>query len=696
MTQNKSNNNKKIYFELFICLFITSLVFVPTLNRPWLLYDENVLFTGKYFPSTNSLNEFIEIISTFGVNFHVISSNTMYSANHVTRSTPLGQIFGMIISSFFNKDPFLFHTFNFSLHLINTVLFFSILRKFISTSFFVTIITIIWAIHPLMIEPILLSTNCGATFSYMFFFAFLLDFITNKESNNKKIRLLLIPTLFLIPMLMNEYIVTLPLVLFIFSFTNNFEKGSFLNSLKKSFKETMPYFIGLAIYMLYFFLIANFKSSHHSEGNEILLLLERIFWLSPQIFFHLISLLFYPKLLSIDQTIFVRLGTELFDSYAIFCFLFLTAWLAIPFYFFIFKKKYKILFLTAWGFFFTLLPFLHILMPSYTLAAERYMYAPTGIFLLGFGVCLNYLSNKKTAKILISLFLLTIVLLCYSRSYSRGLDWKDNYAFINSTYNISSDPLSKAIKLGMLGKTTSIFEPAQKEKIKNYFIETISLLNQAKVNMKEKKLKYQNKTPLIIKSYGLDYDSLLTKICFLEVASKCIELKEDYKIGLQILEANISDFEKVNPSIIEMYAYFLILDKRFEEAESILLKSINSYPKDTLILDKLIDISTSYNNDLNKAENYLLEELNFYPYDPDILLKAIRFYAMKKDLYKLAKYSYLYGLRTQSIDGYIQALTLYARLPNEKEMLMKIKNKLLKLAPNNREVMELIQKYNLN
>ena len=48
--------------DLFICLTIVCFLFIPTLSRPWLIYDERIISDGIYFPHANS---FLEIISIF-------------------------------------------------------------------------------------------------------------------------------------------------------------------------------------------------------------------------------------------------------------------------------------------------------------------------------------------------------------------------------------------------------------------------------------------------------------------------------------------------------------------------------------------------------------------------------------------------------------------------------------------------------
>ena len=199
--------------NLLICLVIVLALFIPTLNRPWLTYDERIIYDSLYFPTPQSFGEIFEIFGNIGLNFNIISSNSIYSSNYISRGCPLSLILNLFTGLLFGKSPVLYHCFNLTLHLINICLFYSILRFCFSahkqTNSFVNrcllmISTLIWAVHPVMIESVLLSTNFGATFSYCFFFSFLLDFLINKAKNTSVIRECLIPIIFLIPMLTNE------------------------------------------------------------------------------------------------------------------------------------------------------------------------------------------------------------------------------------------------------------------------------------------------------------------------------------------------------------------------------------------------------------------------------------------------------------------------------------------------------------
>lgn len=654
--------------DLIVCLSIVTLLFIPTLVRPWLIYDERIISEGIYFPTAKTFGEIFEIIESFGLNFNVNSSNTIYTSNHVTRTCPLAQVFGIIISFFFNKNPFLFHIFNLTLHLINTCLVYFILKTILGNTkrVLLIILTTIWAVHPVVMEPVLLSINCGATFSYMFFFALLLDFLINKENGVKTdsdFRTILIPIIFLIPMLINEYIIALPLIIFIFSFYSTYKLNPFKKAFKLSIKETKPYFYGLILYVIYFLFLTKYRTSQAFLGNELIVFLERVFWLAPQIFFHMINLVIYPKVLSIDQTLFVKLGKTLFDPYSIFCIVFLASWLFIPLLMFILKRKLANVFLLSWTFFFALLPFLHILMPSYTLSAERYLYTP--LALLIFGVA-KKLSNGASARLAptaptLSILFSIILILCLTRSHFRTLDWKDNYTFINSTYETSNNNLFKAMRLGMFGKAITVLEPNNRVLANEYFLKTLDLLQKAKEENKILKSKYQKNLPLVIKSYGLDYDSLLSKIAFLEASSRSLELNEGHKVGLDILKPFMKKPERVEPRVLELYWYFLVLDKEYDKAEKILLKTNSLYPNTSFILTNLIEFYTTYKNDRKTAEEYLTLALKNYPYEIGFLIKAIGFYE-KINPPSTAHLLYLLGLRTQSEIAYRQALSLYTDL----------------------------------
>lgn len=676
-----TNKTKILLIDLLICIIIVLALLIPTLNRPWLTYDERIIYDSIYFPAIKSFGEIFEIFGNFGSNFNVFSSNAIYSSNYLTRSCPLSLMLNLLTSLFFGRNPVLYHSFNLILHLINVCLFYLILQfSFTKTinRFLLITLTLVWAVHPVILESVLLSTNFGATLSYCFFFGFLLDFLINKSKNTSLIRELLIPVIFLIPMFTNEYIITLPFVFFVISFCDTYKVNSLRKAIKASIKETKPYFVGLVIYLI-FYSLSNNRIIHPFIGNQLVALTERVFWLAPQIFVHFLKLIFYPKILSVDQTLFVQLGKSLFAPYSLFCILIFTLWLLVPLYLFIKSRKASSIFLLCWTFFFALLPFLHILAPSYLLASERYLYCSLALLIFGFFKLI--LDNKKafaTSSILLTL----VLLLCLARSYYRTLDWRDNYSFIISTYHSTKDPLLKAIKLNMLFDIP-----------KGHYEDILKLLEQAKQINTELKNKYRDSLPLVIKSYGLDYESMLAKTISLQAIVKCLSLKEDYHIGIKLLKPYINNkSELLDPRIFEIYANWLINDQNISEAKHILLKANSIYPHISSILMQLFDLTIKHDNNKKKAEKYLKEALKYYPLDTSILGKAILFYQEPKNSLLVAKYSYLYGLLTQSKIAYKQSLSNYLDVGDIRDA-GKTVFKLLKISPDDPETLYLISNY---
>lgn len=676
-----TNKTKIFSIDLLICIVIVLALLIPTLNRPWLTYDERIIYDSIYFPAIKSFGEIFEIFGNFGSNFNVFSSNAIYSSNYLTRSCPLSLMLNLLTSLFFGKNPVLYHSFNLILHLINVCLFYLILQfSFTKTinRFLLITLTLVWAVHPVILESVLLSTNFGATLSYCFFFGFLLDFLINKSKNTSLFREFLIPAIFLIPMFTNEYIITLPFVFFVISFCDTYKVNSLRKAIKASIKETKPYFVGLVIYLI-FYSLSNNRIIHPFIGNQLAALTERVFWLAPQIFVHFLKLIFYPKILSVDQTLFVQLGKSLFASYSLFCILIFTLWLLVPLYLFIKSRKASNVFLLCWTFFFALLPFLHILAPSYLLASERYLYCPLALLIFGFFKLI--LDNKK-AFAASSILLTLVLLLCLARSYYRTLDWRDNYSFIISTYHFTKDPLLKAVKLNMLFDIP-----------KGHYEDILKLLEQAKQVNTELKNKYQDSLPLVIKSYGLDYDATLAKIISLQAIVKCLPLKEDYHIGIKLLKPYINNKpELLDPRIFEIYANWLINDQNISEAKHVLLKANSTYPHISSILMQLFDLTTKHENNKKKAEKYLKEALKYYPLDTSILGKAILFYQEPKNSLLVAKYSYLYGLLTQSKIAYKQSLSNYLDVGDIRDA-RKTVFKLLKISPDDPETLYLISNY---
>lgn len=670
----KETEKKKIIFDVLICCLITFLVYVLSLNRSWIFYDERVIYDEDIAPILSSFSDIIEYIKTFGINFSFSSGNPLYTSKEIQRSNLMGVPFFLVLEFFFKKTAFLYHFLNLFIHLINTTIIYLILKKLFtinSSRIIIILLTTVWALHPAHAEAVLLTCNVLPLLNYTVYFLLFLDFLKNKEKNISKARFLLIPLLFLLPTIPNEHIFSLPLIILFYSLIINHKK----KSLRFSIIQSSPYFVGLLLYVTYF-LVTHSNSSNTNDSFSINLVLERIFWLSPQIFFHALKMVFFPKILSIDQSALITFGHSLNDSYSIFSIVFFLAWLILPIIFFLKNEKYTYFILFNWLFFISFLPFSQILSPSYCLFAERYLYSPFFFMVFSLAIFLNDLSSNRSKKVSI-IVLFSIMLLFGVRTYIRTTDWKNNCTLIYSLLNSNPNLLYKGLRTYDLA-----FNCVKNESEKNKYLNDSSIhFENAIKKLREEKVIYGSNLPEIFKSYGLDYDFSRIK-ALVYIANKEFDLRtKDEQVYFALLERfkpYLNNIEFFDGKTLEMYANLLVKTHNTKEAKKVFLYAHKKYPNQPFIVVSLIRLERDFYNDIPAAKNYLIKALNLQPYSKEILLEAMKLYQRENNLQEYGKYSYLYGLRTNSKLAYQEALTVSLTL-NDLIKSKKIIDKLIRI-----------------
>ena len=658
----KNKNYPTTVISLIFCFIVINLIYLHTLNRPWIFYDENVIPEEITVPIPTSFGEVFETIKSFGVGYGFTSGNLLYSSNSVYRHIQFGAPFLLIMNFLLKKSSFAFHCINLLLHLANTTVVYFLIRRCFSNKDFISgfltvLFTLLWAIHPAHTESILLSSNIGATLIYLIFFLLFYDFIKNRGKTCSILKTISIAVVFLLSITsLHEYIIILPLITFTYSFLENYKVKSFLDSIKTSLKENIPYLIGLVLYSIYFF-ISGYNFSQQVNLNSTSLILERIFWLSPQILVHFIKIIFYPKILTIDQSAHVIIGHSIFDTYSMFCCFFILSLVILPLIFFLLKRRFHALALTVMLFFISLLPFSQILSPTYCLAAERYLYMP--IFLLVFGIA-NFIGSQSNSKNsqnrLIGLAaLISLLVIVFSvRAYCRTNNWKNNETLLKSMIKTSSNYLYKGFRFDDLSKQSE--EKSLKEKYseiarKHYFKALDSLKNQ----------NYNNE-PLILKSYGLDNNSLIIKSIYLISLQEFIKDEKTYDKCLKRFSPYLQYFNQFEPAVLELYANLLIKNNELSKAKQTFLFAYQKYPTNPAILISLIRFYRDIEKNLSSAKKYLDKAIKLYPYSKSILFEAVRYYQSANDFKSYLDYSYLYGLRAHSKFTYLEALTGFLTL----------------------------------
>lgn len=633
---------KKIKAGDLACLTITTIVFlffVHTLNYSWKYFDEQMIYNETLLPVPSSIIEAFNYILNFGLYNFFEASNPLYSSITNLRCNPINSLISLFAYALFQKNSFYYHLASLILHIFNTCILFFILNDIYEKSnqlekknkyklLLISSLTLIWALHPTIIEPITFITNWIGILSYSFFLLTLFLFI--KEAS----QIVLFCT-FLASIFICEYSVTLPLILFFYSFAMN-KSNSLLEKINFALRTTLPLFLGLLIYIISF-LSQPTKTNFISYPLDITL--ERIFWLSPQIFFHFLKLIFLPIHLTIDQTGNVLFGKTLFDPYAVFCILLM--YLTIAFLAYVLfnsnRNQNRNFIILLSSFLLSLLPFLQIISPTYCLASERYLYLPLFFLVIGAAHFIFNLKKRKATLIVLILLLLTYG----TRSYIRTFDWKDSITLFSSAYKENSNPLLKAIRLQFVG--TLLVSPDNPIEIRSHGIDHINgSINILKNYFNKLRNEKNTASPKILKVYGLDSKAQEAKAAYL-LAFEKYGLEMDLKNSYETLKPFIDDKSVNDPSVISFYANLLSLLSKTKE-EKILLEESSQKIMSPLTLVPLANIYIDEKN-FAKSEKSLKLLYRYFPYNIQVLETMKRFYYEKGDQKSFKYFSELLNFR---------------------------------------------------
>ncbi|MBI2995381.1 MAG: hypothetical protein HYY52_01560 [Candidatus Melainabacteria bacterium] len=685
---NLELNKVKPNWFCTLAVAIVFLIYSLSLKRDWQYFDERIVYNEGLFPVPHSLHDLFEIIKTYTFTYNLDSQNALFSNIITLRSNLFGAILNIIISYLFNKNNFFYHILQVLIHLTNTLFAWLILYKLLKLknlnssicSFTATFLSLLWALHPANVETVLLVTNWPSLFTYTFCFSFLLHIITKIENGSYKNSIkegTLLTLLSFIAMLISEYCYIIFAILFFISLALICPKQS---SARKAFVSSLelvfPYILGLVLFVSYYIFRAFTLGieSYLSQGS-FSTSLERILWISPQIFLHFIKLFFFPKALSIFQSILL----ELSSFYPILALSLLILLIAFPAAL-VFLNRRFIPVIFVYGLLFSLFPFLQIISPGYCLIAERYCYFP--LFILLLTVC--QLISKQN-KVIILIFSVIILIFGIRTTY-RILDWKDSYTLYNSALHASEKKLYKGQVHSVLGY---YFTSIDKKKMNKHMKLSIKYLKDAIAELDTNK---NGRVSNILKLYGLDRESLITTAAFTIASIKFEDFKESPQEILDFYEPYLNQsLESTGNSQLNLYSKLLIATSQEKKAINILESARKRYPTSPFLIYTLSNLYLK-NKDIINAERIISEGYLLYPSNKRMLLRMIKLCELKNDQLNLAKYEYLLGLRTHSQVAYQRAAQIYLFLnrPNEAKFII---DKLLTLDKGNVITLLLLSKY---
>ena len=660
--------NLKSTIPLVAVLLIVFIFYLPSIFFGIKAFDESILLKESYLPVCYSISEIIELISNLGLHQHFEAANTLYSNIVSVRCNPFNTLLVLITQLILQKNILLYHLYSLVLHLANTALFFLILQKAASihfkkansklTTLIICLFTLLWAIHPVNIESVLLLTNYTAILSYTLCLLTAYFYITSLEKKHiPPIQHLLITVPFFISLFIAEYLFALPFIIFCYSLT--------VRTIKSSLKLTLPLFLADLIFIISFLLSNTKVNLQISESIQTTL--ERVFWLSPQVFFHFIKLLIFPLKLSIDQSTLVKLGTSLFDPYAVFCLLFLILLITLA-SILVIKKKNYFLFILVFPLLIALFPFSHILAPIYNLASERYLYLPSFVFIFGIAYFIFYIVSKNQKKAISICIILGICTLMYSsRAFTRLLDWKNTTTLYTSAIHATNSLLAKAFRYKSLTPEEKLFSQLPHREVNPKYQElAIKHLKKAVSIYEEQIDLYQDSIPSIVKVYGLDPLTLYGKSKYLLAHSDYL-LNDKPQTAIKTLRPIIEKNILTDAGALAFYGSLLVKEEKLQKAEATYRLAYKHNPYSTQIIFPLSQLIYLCDGSLEEVEKLCAKSFKHFPYDVYTLLFLIKINKLKNDQENFAYYSYIYGLRQHKIEYLQNAYSIYSSLNKTKE-----------------------------
>lgn len=678
---------KKEYIFCFIISIVVFLFFAHTLIYPWRHFDEQIIYNETILPVPKSLFELFEYIRLFGLNSYFEASNPFYSSISNLRSDPFNFFIMLVVFLLFQKSTILYHLLSLTFHILSTCLLFLILNRTYESYVsyhsnaikysLISLLTLFWAFNPLNVESVLFTTNWSALFTY--FLSLLTFYLTIKKSSlNPPLKQSIIFFIFLIALFTCEHIVMLPFILFCYLFGTSIHTNkntSIYTAAKQAAKALIPFILALIPFIVYFILRQTKSNLIPGNINNINLLFERVFWLSPQIFVHHLKLILFPLHLSIDQSTLVTLSKSLFSTYALFCILLMFS-LALCSVFSIvnLKKQWAFYFFVLFiPFFISLIPFLHIISPIYNLVSERYFYFPLLFLTLGIAhILFSILANANQRKVITIISITVFITLSFSvRAYARTLDWKDSVSLFKSALKEAKTDLIKGQRMQMLGGVLFSEYKDHESKLtgEKFILGGLDILKNALVKLEVEKRQYQDQIPGIVKFYGLDPKTMQAKVAYLIAFTK-IGLDRNPNEAFAIMQPYMEDMSVIDTQILDLYIGLLFSLNKVDEAEKLLLYTSEKKLSPIIILP-LAEIYKNKYHDFTKTETLLKESFKCFPYESTILLSLKNLYLQTQNPYEFAYYSYLHGLRTHSKESLLEALKVYQSLYNQK-MINKI------------------------
>lgn len=424
---------KKNY--IYLLIFLGFIVFFNSLFNGFVWDDEEQVLNNVLVHSFSNFFQFFSS-STFNTGGTGSLGGLYYK--------PLMTTFFSLIYTIFGPNPFFFHLFQVSLHIVNSIfvfLVFTLLFRSSNKYILSFILALIFLIHPINAEAVVYISDLQDILFFFFGIIALWRIIKYKLVNFKEY--LIVSGLLLCSLLSKETGVLFYFIIGIYVFF-------FFR------KKILPFLIGaitsIGIYSILRFLIAGiFFNKHGLSPITMMSFSERLVSVPKLTLFYLKTFI-YPVDLAINQHWVVR-NFSLYDFYIplITSSIILGILIIIGIYFYVKKNVYSTLYIFFFLWFLGgLIMHVHIIFPLDLTVSDRWFYFPM-VGLLGMtGVLIEQIKIKDLLlKKMLAVLLIIIIIFLALRTMSRNSDWKDGLTLYSKDINISKNAFDLENNLGV-------------------------------------------------------------------------------------------------------------------------------------------------------------------------------------------------------------------------------------------------------
>lgn len=643
------------YQTLFLILlaYITVFAFYPAITADFINLDDHVMVTEN--PDITSL--------AFGNIKHIFSS-FQYKLYH-----PIVTLSYAIEYYFCKLDPYLYHVDNIILHILNTLLLFFIIKK-LSKSFFVSYtVALLFAIHPVHVEPVAWITSRKDTLYSLFFLLSMLLYMKADDGKRSKLFYLSSVFAFLLSCLSKPTAITLPFILILIDFYNDKLKSI-------NIKKYIPFFVISAGFM-YLAIFAHYSAEEKAVTT--------IFVRCLNFFDAHLNCLFYVYKMFIPVNL-SCLYPQFYNHYNVIpdIVLYSTAivYLLIMASVFSLRINKKIFF----GFIFfliTLLPSSGILPTGVSPVADRYVYIPyIGLFFI-IAEFLYYIYKKnKFSKYLTNLFLIIVIIVLFTLTYQRNLVWSDNESLMTQAINYSPETADHAYLLrGAIYKNKNELDKSEQDLLKSYSINkqnAYAVFHLGHLKQKQNKNKEAEQYYSLIPESSVNYVGVINNLAIMydgnKQTDKAINLMQkilnsnnfaipDYFYGtLAVLYLKNNNFDKAIEYLdcaiklnASNYVYYiqkmdiLLKKNNFADFEKTAEFGLKNTGNNMEILNFFIK-EYFHKGNYQKTEQYSLKAIKLYPNNNFACFILGNLFAIKQD-YKKALTCYTMAILLSRDNG---------------------------------------------